>query len=1056
MAVNMAEPTNLTGEPAQPAPAPALTPEEIAPFFPQLEIIEFLGRGGMGAVYKARQPRLDRLVALKILAPEREQDPAFASRFEKEAQALARLSHPNIVTIHDFGETSGMYYLLMEYVDGVTLRQLLDAGRVSPREALAIVPQICDALQFAHDRGIVHRDIKPENLLMDRLGRVKVADFGLAKLVGAAPDFSADAGKVLGTPSYMAPEQTEDPGAVDHRADIYALGVVFYQMLTGELPGQRIEAPSSKVHIDVRLDEVVLRALAANPEMRYQQASLLKTQLETIAGEPAPVEAARSLPTAAGSVAAAPLPTKPRLSRLAIVGACLIGLSLCTIPPALLIGLIFFRSVRTVSAYELQQQQQIAQQRAEALRYQQAWEQQQMRPSGTVPILPNFAPVFRGPVQPSGGGISIIGILILLALLALLVPATVLGWVAVVQIRRSGGAIYGMRLALFDGLFFPVLVFSGLLLVGLTPVTHGGMIPVFSILLVPVLVGAMAALAIRWATWKTPAASTQKRSRWKNWLIFALGMTVFCVSIYEDRKNQEPELVWVPSGIDASVSGKFGEALVHVTAVSQVGQIVIITLACDTSFTGGGLNVQYSGQTSGFSQAYNGDLGAGPLDCLMSPHFMSHQDDGQLIEGNSLLRGKRIYRIGFMLPDAAAAAKTVQQVQQVHLGKPRGLDQATPSLLLFSLHKLVGEKPDGQPNHEALMGMLMWQAAWPPDAGSAQASANEAFGPAKGCSLAMDETGMTPLFDPDLNQPVPGTQPGDNAEKMAALRLPGIAIRHDESGHKIVFYGMSGALVSQMPPPPGPGYPWERMTASLASMALSGNTMSPGGYISVEAPDDLPQTFYFKSGAGLLGALEITGFGTTPRIVSLRFKMAPHATWNGNANPTPPSAGPAFGPATEFALPMDQTGLTQLFYLDLAQPAPGAMPGDTAEKMAARGHTGIAVRHDAAGHKIVLYGMSGSLVSLIPHPSGSDDPWEQLTAPQAFTALLKNTMSQGGYVSVEAPDDLPETFYFKTSHGLLGVLQITNFGSNGPDRNQLCVYLRYKMVMHATWRDGAK
>src|SRR6185369_1252443 len=190
MAMNMATQTDVTDKTGPPdtktvsPPRIALTPEEIAKFFPQLEIIECLGRGGMGVVYQARQPRLNRLVALKILAPEREKDPAFAGRFEKEAQALARLSHPNIVTIHDFGQAGGMYYLLMEFVDGVTLRQLLNASRVAPREALAIVPQICDALQFAHDHGIVHRDIKPENILMDRLGRVKVADFGLAKLIG--------------------------------------------------------------------------------------------------------------------------------------------------------------------------------------------------------------------------------------------------------------------------------------------------------------------------------------------------------------------------------------------------------------------------------------------------------------------------------------------------------------------------------------------------------------------------------------------------------------------------------------------------------------------------------------------------------------------------------------------------------------------------------------------------------------------------------------------------------------------------------------------------------
>ena len=189
LALNLASQTDFTGESAPPgvktgSPPPAApAPGDLAKYFPQLEIVECLGRGGMGVVYKARQPRLNRLVALKILAPEREKDPAFAGRFEKEAQALARLSHPNIVTVHDFGEAGGMYYLLMEFVDGVTLRQLLAAGRVSPREALAIVPQICDALQFAHDLGIVHRDIKPENILMDRRGRVKVADFGLAKMM---------------------------------------------------------------------------------------------------------------------------------------------------------------------------------------------------------------------------------------------------------------------------------------------------------------------------------------------------------------------------------------------------------------------------------------------------------------------------------------------------------------------------------------------------------------------------------------------------------------------------------------------------------------------------------------------------------------------------------------------------------------------------------------------------------------------------------------------------------------------------------------------------------
>jgi predicted Ser/Thr protein kinase len=274
------------------------TVAELAAKFPQLEILELIGRGGMGAVYKARQRELDRFVALKILPPDIGKDPAFAERFSREAKALARLNHPGIVTIYDFGRADGLYFFLMEFVDGMNLRELLHNGRISAREALAIVPQICDALQFAHDQGIVHRDIKPENLLLDRRGRVKVADFGLAKLMGTAsePSMTAgttiqsttltEAGKVMGTPNYMSPEQMERPGEVDHRADIYALGVVFYQMLTGELPDKPLHPPSQKVHIDVRLDDVVLRALEKNPERRYQQASALKTQVETIANGP--------------------------------------------------------------------------------------------------------------------------------------------------------------------------------------------------------------------------------------------------------------------------------------------------------------------------------------------------------------------------------------------------------------------------------------------------------------------------------------------------------------------------------------------------------------------------------------------------------------------------------------------------------------------------------------------------------------------------------------------------------------------------------------------------
>lgn len=301
--------------------APTLSVEELAPHFPQLEILGCLGRGGMGVVYKARQKSLNRLVALKLLAPERADDPEFAARFEREAQALAALNHPHIVAVHDFGHVetkpaalesdtgnapSRLYYLLMEFVDGMNLRQLLQTKRLTPREALSIVPPVCDALQCAHDAGIVHRDIKPENLLIDKAGVVKIADFGIAKMYSsrlasrdeqsttASTDDSqtSDAPALgesdslisrsematLGTPAYSAPEQSS--GSADHRTDIYSLGVVLYEMLTGERPTDKLVAPSRRVQVDIRIDEIVLRALEKTPELRFATAADFRTEVE--------------------------------------------------------------------------------------------------------------------------------------------------------------------------------------------------------------------------------------------------------------------------------------------------------------------------------------------------------------------------------------------------------------------------------------------------------------------------------------------------------------------------------------------------------------------------------------------------------------------------------------------------------------------------------------------------------------------------------------------------------------------------------------------------------
>ncbi len=287
------------GSPAGRTPAPTIA--ELAPHFPELEILEVIGVGGMGAVYKARQPKLDRLVALKILSHDLAADPAFTERFNREARVLARLSHPNIVTVFDCGMAGPFAYLLMEFVDGVNLRQAMQTGRFKPAEALALVQDVCGALKFAHEKDILHRDIKPENILIDSRGQVKIADFGIAKLVGENEHGNVTLtlqGAVLGSPRYMAPEQFDSPGDVDQRADIYSLGVVLYEMLTGELPMGRFAPPSQKSAVDARIDEIVMRTLERERELRFQTIGEVKTRVEDVtnSGGPRP-QANRAEPT---------------------------------------------------------------------------------------------------------------------------------------------------------------------------------------------------------------------------------------------------------------------------------------------------------------------------------------------------------------------------------------------------------------------------------------------------------------------------------------------------------------------------------------------------------------------------------------------------------------------------------------------------------------------------------------------------------------------------------------------------------------------------------------
>lgn len=259
-----------------------LLPLEIAEDrIPGYRITGTIGRGGMGSVFAAQHLHLDREVAIKLLAPEGVAGQGFADRFRREARTMASLAHPNIVAIHDFGEDGELYWLVMERVDGVNLRELMTEGLTS-EQATDIVRQVCDALHYAHQQGVVHRDVKPENILVDRTGRVKLGDFGLAKLLhqGSVATRLTGSRHVMGTPLYMAPEQVNTPLEVDHRADIYALGVVLYELLTGSLPVGRFEPPSVNGRADARLDAVVLKALEHTPDRRYQQISEIRQDLD--------------------------------------------------------------------------------------------------------------------------------------------------------------------------------------------------------------------------------------------------------------------------------------------------------------------------------------------------------------------------------------------------------------------------------------------------------------------------------------------------------------------------------------------------------------------------------------------------------------------------------------------------------------------------------------------------------------------------------------------------------------------------------------------------------
>ncbi|MBE2285349.1 MAG: SUMF1/EgtB/PvdO family nonheme iron enzyme [Prosthecobacter sp.] len=295
-------------EPAKSKKAAVPLPEDLGPHFPNYEILRILGRGGMGAVYLARQTSLNRLVAIKILPAELDDgENNFTQRFKNEAQAMAQLSHPGIVAVYDFGQTtSGLLFIVMEYIDGTDVALMVTRqGRLPSAHAMAITAHVCDALAYAHGKGIIHRDIKPSNIMIGNDGVVKVADFGLAKMSQAASSGLTQSGMVMGTLHFMAPEALMLGSEVDQRADIYAVGVMLYQMLTGKLPQGLFEMPSLQVKgLDPRYDQIVAKALREDRDLRYPDANAMRHDLDAILTQP--VVKAEAAPPAAPAAALPP------------------------------------------------------------------------------------------------------------------------------------------------------------------------------------------------------------------------------------------------------------------------------------------------------------------------------------------------------------------------------------------------------------------------------------------------------------------------------------------------------------------------------------------------------------------------------------------------------------------------------------------------------------------------------------------------------------------------------------------------------------------------------
>ena len=772
----------------------------------------------------------------------------------------------------------------------------------------------------------------------------------------------------MGTPQYMSPEQIHAPGAVDHRADIYALGVVFYQMLTGELPGKKLEPPSRKVQIDVRLDEVVLRALEKNPDLRYQQVSEVKTMVETITATPSGSSREEEAQTGKSESGNQKSEMASRFSRAPIVGVCngkrvvnwtgviqtwmvIYGASLVGLYIGfgrwvpfhdLIASVVGVATLATATLVQLGMKTPV-----EKLKVLDA--------TKTKPRFSRIAIAVAACLVLTGGilafvlvrshwtevpdsvrteiayqliffGFPAVGMLFVLGIIWRAVKKPLDGATGVApsyaeqELKRGGivlvGRRNGQRVIVWRGVVNTFFAILGCVLIMtfvvqlFIPIGTVGWVAaiLFAVFLTTrvVIMGVKTPVEQLTSLDDSPTGGGTppvgyKLARQKNlWITWAGIAAIWVMIALQWWIKYEPPGIWFPDWIDASVSGKYGEALLHVTEVSQSGQVVLVKLVCDMSYSERDLSVQYSGQI--FDYPTNVVSLASDVDCLIAPSFMNAGVQ-QVLAGTGLLKGKSVYRIGFVLPDTATAAKVVEQMTKVHLNKPRGLDQQNSVLLLFSLHRRVGNDVGGKPVSENLSAMINY---WQPEQHPTAESKPPAAAPAPSFSRVIErslfasngQVSRLLCLDDGALVMLPTNVITDSAPDFADWwrgTKGDLLIAVIAKDNKIMLSSLKdgGAKFAEVP-----AGDWKAASPTDVAEALQkGSLHQPivSGFDEVFLPESaLPATFAVESRNGKAGLLQITVFTDNPRGVHVRCKLVQNET----ANPALPSA------PTETSLPI--------------------------------------------------------------------------------------------------------------------------------------------------------